>query len=139
MKKIVTTLLIVCLISLSSCKNEKKIEGPTQMEQVMEIHDEVMPKMGTIGKLVGQLKPMADSLGMESAEAKAMKDLQEANKSMMDWMQEFGDKFDSEEILDGKELSKEKVQLLNEEEQKIEAVKEAINSSISRAEELLKN
>jgi DNA-directed RNA polymerase subunit L len=82
---------------------------------------------------------MADSLGMESAEAKAMKDLQEANKSMMDWMQEFGDKFDSEEILDGKELSKEKVQLLNEEEQKIEAVKEAINSSISRAEELLKN
>jgi len=139
MKKIVTTLLIVCLISLSSCKNEKKIEGPTQMEQVMEIHDEVMPKMGTIGKLVGQLKPMADSLGMESAEAKAMKDLQEANKSMMDWMQEFGDKFDSEEILDGKELSKEKVQLLNEEEQKIKAVKEAINSSIARAEELLAN
>ncbi len=139
MKKIVTTLLIVCLISLSSCKNEKKIEGPTQMEQVMEIHDEVMPKMGTIGKLVGQLKPMADSLGMESAEAKAMKDLQEANKSMMDWMQEFGDKFDSEEILDGKELSKEKVQLLNEEEEKIEAVKEAINSSIARAEEILKN
>lgn len=139
MKKIVTTLLIVCLISLNSCKNEKKMEGPTQMEEVMNIHDEVMPKMGTIGKLVGQLKPMADSLGMESAEAKAMKDLQEANKSMMDWMQEFGNKFDPEEILEGKELSEEKMQLLDEEEEKIKAVKEAINSSIARAEELLKN
>lgn len=115
------------------------MEGPTQMEEVMNIHDEVMPKMGTIGKLVGQLKPMADSLGMESAEAKAMKDLQEANKSMMDWMQEFGNKFDPEEILEGKELSEEKMQLLDEEEEKIKAVKEAINSSIARAEELLKN
>ena len=52
----------------------------------MAIHDEVMPKMGTLGKLVGQLKPMADSLGAESVEFKAMKDLQEANRYMMDWI-----------------------------------------------------
>lgn len=103
----------------------------------MSIHDEVMPKMGTLGKLVGQLKPMADSLGAESAEFKAMKDLQKANRSMMDWMQGFGDRFDADEIMNGKELSNEKKEWLQEEEDKVQQVKENINSSIERAEEIL--
>ncbi len=103
----------------------------------MAIHDEVMPKMGTLGKLVGQLKPMADSLGVESVEFKAMKDLQEANRSMMDWMQGFGDRFDADEILNGKDLSDEKKKWLLEEEEKVKQVKENINSSIANAEKIL--
>lgn len=138
MKKLFTLLTIVSLLSANSCKESKKVEEPTRMEQVMDIHDEVMPKMGTLGKLVGQLKPMADSLGAESLEAKAMKDLQEANKSMMDWMQGFGNRFDSEEIMSGKELSEEKKKWLKEEEEKVKKVKEDINASIERAEEILK-
>jgi hypothetical protein len=139
MKKIVTIIVVIGLLSLTSCKESKKVEEASRMEQVMLIHDEVMPKMGTLGKLVGQLKPMADSLGAESAEFKAMKDLQEANRSMMDWMQGFGNRFDSEEIMNGKELSDEKKQWLREEEEKVQQVKENINSSIKRAEEILSN
>lgn len=138
MKNIFTILAIVGLLSATSCKESKKVKESSQMEQVMDIHDEVMPKMGTLGKLVGQLKPMADSLGAESIEAKAMKDLQQANRSMMDWMQGFGNRFDSEEIMNGKELSDEKKQWLKEEEEKVKKVKEDINSSIERAEEILK-
>ena len=138
MKKLFTILTIAGLLSAISCKDSKKVDEPTRMEQVMDIHDEVMPKMGTLGKLVGQLKPMADSLGAESIEAKAMKDLQQANKSMMDWMQGFGNRFDSEEIMNGKELSEEKEQWLKEEEEKVKKVKEDINASIQRAEEILK-
>lgn len=138
MKNIFTILAIVGLLSTTSCKESKKVKESSQMEQVMDIHDEVMPKMGTLGKLVGQLKPMADSLGAESIEAKAMKDLQQANRSMMDWMQGFGNRFDSEEIMNGKELSDEKKQWLKEEEEKVKKVKEDINSSIERAEEILK-
>ena len=67
-----------------------------------------------------------------------MKDLQEANKSMMDWMQGFGNRFDSEEIMSGKELSVEKKKWLKEEEEKVKKVKENINASIERAEEILK-
>ncbi|MDO6471172.1 hypothetical protein [Maribacter sp. 1_MG-2023] len=137
MKNILYTLTVATLITFTSCKETKKTEEPSKMENVMSIHDEVMPKMGTLGKLVGQLKPMADSLGAESVEAKAIKDLQEANRSMMDWMQGFGDRFDSEEIMDGKELSDEKKQWLKEEEEKVQQVKENINSSIERAEEIL--
>ncbi|MDF4203557.1 hypothetical protein PXD56_11350 [Maribacter sp. SA7] len=137
MKKILYTITIATLLTFIACKETKKTEEPSKMEHVMSIHDEVMPKMGTLGKLVGQLKPMADSLGAESVEAKAMKDLQEANRSMMDWMQGFGDRFDADEIMNGKELSDEKKEWLNEEEEKVQQVKENINSSIERAEEIL--
>jgi hypothetical protein len=138
MKKLFTVITLVALLIATSCKESKKEEEPSRMEQVIDIHDEVMPKMGTLGKLVGQLKPMADSLGEESIEAKAMKDLQLANKSMMDWMQGFGNRFDYEETMNGKELSEEKEQWLKEEEEKVKKVKEDINSSIQRAEEILK-
>ncbi|MFX0556339.1 hypothetical protein ACOCEA_06050 [Maribacter sp. CXY002] len=137
MKKNLTLIILSFLAIFVSCKEEKKEGGPSQMDQVMAIHDEVMPKMGQLSKLVGYLKPMADSLGAESKQAKAMKDLQDANKSMMEWMQGFGDKFDSEEILEGKALSPEKQKMLNEEEAKVRAVKEKINASISQAEALI--
>ena len=66
-----------------------------------------------------------------------MKDLQIAYKAMMDWMNGFGDRFDSDEILNGKELTPQKQEWLNEEEEKVNALKKQINSSIERAEALL--
>ncbi len=139
MKKIPFLVASICLIILSSCKEQKKQEGPTQMQEVMAIHDEVMPKMSQIGKLVGQLKPMADSLGMDSPQGKAMRDLQDANKSMMDWMQGIGKRFDADEIMKGKALTEEKQKWLDEEEEKVKVVREKINSSISNAEKILSN
>lgn len=137
MKKLTLVLLVACMSNFISCKEEKKAEGKSQMQEVMAIHDEVMPKMGKIGKLVGQLKPIADSLGLDSPQGKAMADLQDANKSMMDWMQGIGKRFDADEIMKGKELTEEKKLWLNEEEEKVNVVKEKINSSIANAEALL--
>ncbi|GGD52125.1 hypothetical protein GCM10011361_18550 [Muriicola marianensis] len=122
-----------------SCKTEnKKPDQPTKMQEVIAIHDEVMPKMTDISKLVAQLKPMADSTEAGLKYMRAMKDLQAAHRSMMDWMQGFGSRFDSDEILNGKELSEEKRAWLLEEEQKVIQLREDINGSIERAEALLK-
>lgn len=107
------------------------------MDEVMAIHDEVMPKMGTIGKLVGDLKAKVDTTEMGHKYEVAMKDLQDANTAMMDWMKDFGDRFNHEEILEGKALSAEKQEWLDEEEEKVKVVKEKINGSIARAEALL--
>jgi len=138
MKKLFSILICTVLFLSFSCKEEKKApEGSSQMEEVMAIHDEVMPKMGSIGKLVGELKPKVDSTETGKQYEVAMKDLQAANTAMMDWMKEFGDRFDHEEILEGKELSAEKQQWLDEEEEKVKVVKEKINGSIARAEALL--
>ena len=138
MKRVFSLLIYTVLFLSFSCKEEKKApEGSSQMEEVMAIHDEVMPKMSTIGKLVGELKPKVDSTEMGQKYEVAMKDLQDANTAMMDWMKEFGDRFNHEEILEGKELSEEKQQWLDEEEEKVKVVKEKINGSIARAEALL--
>ncbi|MBT8281033.1 MAG: hypothetical protein KJO16_05605 [Muriicola sp.] len=134
-----TTIALLSLLLISiSCKTEpKKAETSSKMEEVMAVHDEVMPKMSTISKLVAQLKPMADTTETGKDYMIAMKDLQAAHKSMMDWMQGFGARFDSDEILNGKELNAEKKQWLLEEEEKVNQLKEDINNSIAKAEELL--
>ncbi len=129
---------IVLLFAVIACKETKKPnDNSDQMKRVMTIHDEVMPKMGVFGKLVKELKSMEDSTAMGLEYKKAREDLQAANKSMMDWMKGFGDRFDSDEILNGKALSKEKQAWLDEEEEKIKKVHRDINSSIDNAEALL--
>jgi len=140
MKKYILILVSVFFSLFISCKEEKKVATESesnQMEQVMAIHDEVMPKMGKIGSLVAQLREKIDNDEGGATEKKAMEDLQDANKSMMDWMQGFGNRFDSEEIMNGKALTDEKKQWLNEEEKKVNIVKEKINTSIANAEALL--
>lgn len=52
-------------------------------------------------------------------------------------MRNFGDRFDPDEILNGKELSEQKMQWLDEEEEKVKALREEINLSIANAKELL--
>ena len=128
----------LALVLFLSCKEEeKKSETPSQMKEVMAIHDEVMPEMGTIGKLVSELKPKVDSTETGIEYEKAMKDLQTAHKSMMDWMKGFGDRFTSDEILNGAALTEQKQEWLNEEEENVKALKLQINSSIENAEKLL--
>ena len=139
-KHILTLFFSAALFLSVSCKEEKKEASEiieNQMEKVMSIHDEVMPKMGQIGRLVGKLKSKVDTTATGMTYQKAMKDLQDANNSMMDWMQGFGDRFDSDEIMNGKELTLEKQEWLNEEEEKVTIVKEKINSSIEKAKALL--
>ncbi|WP_425234811.1 hypothetical protein [Ulvibacterium sp.] len=136
-----TVFLFAVLVVAVSCKEDKKsMANPNtaQMEKVMAIHDEVMPKMGTIGKLVAELKPKVDSTEMGMEYEKAMKDLQASHQSMMDWMRGFGDRFDSDEILNGKALTEQKQKWLDEEEVKVRALKEEINSSIEGAQAVLK-
>ena len=136
MRKVVFLLSI--LFASYSCKNEKKeAESPTQMERVMAIHDEVMPKMGTLAKYTAELKAKVDTTEMGKEYEIAMKELQNANKSMMDWMMGFGNRFDSDEILNGKELSEQKKEWLDEEEIKVNQLKEEINTSLKKAESLL--
>lgn len=140
MKKIIVVLSLLALTVGNGCKEEKK-EGDqsTQMEKVMAIHDELMPKMGTIGKLVGELNKKADSTETGMVYERAKKDLQDAHQDMMDWMKEVGDRFDYEEIMKGKELSEQKQEWLMEEERKVKALREKINNSIENAEKLLRS
>lgn len=131
-------LLMALVVCSNGCKNQKENQYPnSQMTSVITQHDEMMLKMGTIGKLVSELKPKVDSTSEGQGYQKAMRDLQDANRSMMDWMQGFNEKFDSDEILNGKELNDQKKEWLREEAEKMEVLTLKINSSIENAETLL--
>lgn len=133
-------LLSVSLITLLffSCKDNEKNEASTQMQQVMSVHDEVMPKMSTISKLISQVDAKIQAGDSAETYIKASQDLKEAHKAMFDWMKGFSDRFDREEIMEGKALSTEKQKFLDEEEAKVNALRDQINSSIANAEALLK-
>ncbi len=130
-------LLLAGVLSTSACRESK--EAPTRMQEVMAIHDSVMPKMPEIGRLVAELKPLADSTAQGRQYQKAMEELQAAHTSMMDWMKGFGDRFDYEEIMEGKALNAEKTAWLEEEEVKVKAMAEQVNSSIAKAQSLLES
>ena len=136
MKRILPCILLL-LLSFQACKNVKEKDGPTQMEQVMAVHDEVMPEMKTIAELVGELRAKVDSTEQGLKYEKAMKDLQASHKAMFDWMQNFGTRFTSDEILDGAPLTEEKQKWLDEEEDKVMELKEQIQGSIDRARGIL--
>jgi hypothetical protein len=137
--KIKTILLIALIVLNISCKSEEnKTNEETRMERVISVHDEMMPKMGTIGKLISALEQKADSTAGEPYKF-AQDDLEDAYTYMMDWMKDFGDRFDSDEIMNGKALSKQKEVWLIEEEEKVTIMRDMINNSITNAEALLKD
>lgn len=109
----------------------------SQMDRVMAMHDEVMPKMGKIGSLANDFRKKLDAGEGGIAEKKAMEDLKAANKSMMDWMQDFMAHFDHKEINKGKALTAEKQALLNADEKTMIEVKKMMETSIENAEKLL--
>jgi len=139
MKKNAILVALLSIILLVACKQEEKKTDPSaaMMKETLAVHDEVMPKMTTISKLVATLRPKIDSTEQGLVYEKAMKNLQESNTEMMDWMQGFGNRFDSDEIMNGKELTPEKKRWLKEEKQKIEALKQNVDVHISEAEALL--
>ena len=137
MKKYLLLVVPMFLMAIVSCKEEAKDASAEQMKEVLAVHDEVMPKMGTISKLVGQLKPKVDSTEQGKLYEKAMKDLQESNAEMMEWMKRFGNRFEPDEIMNGKALTPEKKRWLKEEKQQIEALKQNVEVNISEAETLL--
>ncbi len=108
----------------------KMTNGTNQqlLDEVMAIHDEVMPKMSRMNELQQKMSNMASSTS-----DKALKDkyldfatkLEKADNKMMDWMAEFPEditKFSEEEA--NKILVSEKTKVLGMKEQVLVALKE---------------
>ena len=135
-KKLILILSVIIAVAYS-CKDQNKENS--QMKDVMAVHDEVMPKMGTISQLVSELDEKITNDTSSNDYVAAKEELKAAHKAMMDWMKSFGDRFDGDEILNGRALTEEKQKWLDEEEAKVKALKEQINSSIKQAQDLLQH
>jgi hypothetical protein len=91
--------IIAMMVAVAACTNtQQKVKeeqkAPTLMDEVMALHDEVMPKMGKMMKVQKQLNLLADSIAtvdLERAEQLRglAQNLDDANEAMMDWMRNF--------------------------------------------------
>ena len=79
------------ILSFSACKSENKEAETLLNQEIMKVHDEVMPKMGDINRMKRQLGAYKDEVPDDNA---AMKDslinaillLAKTEDNMNDWM-----------------------------------------------------
>jgi hypothetical protein len=128
MKKITSTILIFA--SLMAC-NKAEDKQKIMIDEVMAIHDEVMPKMDQIMSLKSSLDSIA-KVSPDSLKARQLYvALDSADIKMMDWMENY----DSESVK-GKPES-EVMKYLADEKTKISDVKTLTNKSIEEAKAFL--
>lgn len=130
--------LLLCLsvfIVLSCNLDQKTGEAEYNLKklhtEVMDIHDEVMPKMSTINKLERQLKQKLNDPQHAKADSiqQLIYQLDEADDAMMNWMGTFK-KPDYSKV----EAAQ---QIYAAEKEKIIAVRDKMNSTISKAQVFL--
>ena len=141
MKSISKLLLAVLLLAACGKPSEHSdhddsSEGDNPNEalynQVMDVHDEVMPKMEDIYKLKKDLQEQIATTPDMVVERKRqleaiISNLDSANNAMMDWMHKFSPLPDS--------IDQEKArEYLESEIERIREVKELMNESIEKAE-----
>lgn len=130
--------VLVLLLAVWACSDKEKEEKDSLMKQVMEAHDEVMPKMGDLRRLGKDLRDKADSLSalndtsyteqIQQLRA-ASEQIEDANESMMEWMRQF-------EVPDNEAPVKEVLVYLREQKQKIDQVREEMLRSLEEGEQL---
>lgn len=124
---------------MSGCNSEEK-EQKLLFEEVMKIHDEVMPDMGKLMKLSKKFKVKANLLLLDSLNATSMdqagasfdmsEELEMANEGMMNWMRNF-------ELVDESTPHEEAMIYLNKELISVRKVRDDMNKARTKAEELL--
>ncbi len=95
-------LMIALVLAVTACTSPKKESANEEdkvplKEQVMNVHDEVMPKMGELRSTQKSLLAVADSLGEDSLKTAELKQLatsiEMANENMMAWMRQYDHHF----------------------------------------------
>lgn len=135
-----TALFILVLSAITSCNSDKN-EQQFLFDEVMEIHDQIMPEMGNLKTMAAKLSQKADSLATDtlndhSQQIDEMRSLsgklKDANESMMRWMRQF------EQAEEGTP-HEEVMEYLTKQRQQIQKVSETMLTSKEEAEKYLMN
>ncbi len=121
-------ILLVCLTIAQSCGSKGPAEVENLHEQVMVVHDEVMPKMSDINRAKKKLRKIKDPSLNEDV-LTLLTDLENADEAMMSWMHDY-------KKPSGEDLEAAK-KYLNDQLVKITEVKDVMLSSIANAEKFI--
>ncbi|WP_422359266.1 hypothetical protein [Reichenbachiella sp.] len=132
-------LILLTITAFTFACNSDKKEQQALFEEVMLVHDEVMPKMGNLRALSTTLSQKADSLVLDSlidhsSKVSKMRELskklKDANEGMMEWMRQF------EQVEEGSPHG-EVMQYLIEQRKQIQKVRDDMLNSKDEAEKYL--
>ena len=138
MKNVLIALLGILLIT--SCTNKQKAAQDKLYQQVMDVHDELMPKMDDLMKLQKQIRAKIDSVKSsadstnvdEISRLEAIRhDLENSQDAMMDWMHQFEPNFEDK-------VQEDAMKYLKDQKDKIQKAGEMTNSAIKEAQDALK-
>ncbi|WP_297335456.1 hypothetical protein [Algoriphagus sp.] len=140
MKGITPLLILLTLGFLVACKPSLEETNAQLREEVIAVHDEVMPLMGKLKSFEKQAKDkieemeqsaLANSTQLEELKALSY-DLNQAYEGMFVWMRQY-------EIEDGEKTQEEVEVYLNEQMKSISKVNDEIKTVLERAEKSLGN
>jgi hypothetical protein len=140
MKNISLFFVLTCSFFLFSCGPNLKEENKKTREQLIEVHDEVMPLMGKLKSLEKQILQKAEELEMtnelDSLKATELKtlalELDMAYEGMFIWMRQY-------DVEDGQKSPEEVKVYLEEQMGLVQKVNSDIKDAISKADSLVKN
>ena len=145
MKKYLSILLVIISVVLFSCGQGSKeeqsdcttpqCEQQQMYDEVIAVHDEVMPKLSQISELKAAIEARMDAEDDSLAKSnwfELMQTLDEADESMWVWMRQFNPEMDSTAI-------EANMIYLGEQQKEVDEVALKINSSIEKAEQALKD
>ncbi|AGC76814.1 hypothetical protein LX97_01474 [Nonlabens dokdonensis] len=143
-------LIAIAVLTLTSCKKEVTEEEKalaTQIEtydalmaEAMEVHDEIMPKMGELMELKGEIteKAEAGELSDQTAISSTAEELKASHNGMMTWMKDYSEKFPyGDPSPETKEAIDKKMPVLEQEVEEIKNLRDKTMKAIDNAKALL--
>lgn len=125
------TFIFALGLFIYSCSTSTKetVDIPKLKEEVIAIHDEVMPKMGELRKASKDLRLAAEVDSTKSDWLATADRISSANESMMVWMRGFEPNYEGTEA--------EIVIYLEDQKVKIAKVRDEMNSALAEGKDLL--
>lgn len=141
MLKFISRIIFLCFItSLAGCESNSKDQNQELKQEVIDIHDEVMPLMGDLKSLKKKIDEKNILISQSDPEnidkikklESLSSDLDSAFNGMFVWMRQFQSSYD--------EMSKDEVQTyLLEQKQKVEKVNRDIKKALTEAKKELES
>ena len=125
--RLLKILIFGLLLACQPAQKDEKVDLDSLKDEVFEIHDEVMPKMGDLRKTRKNLMTLADSIIVsDSTRASNLLELagqiEAANESMRQWMRNFDPDFEG--------TYEERLNYLNEQKGSITQVRKEMLESL---------
>lgn len=139
MKRNALFLILTSFLLINGCEPKGPSENEKLREEVIAVHDEVMPKIGQLKSLEGKALEKAEELEsaepVDSAKVEEFKalayELNHAHQAMFDWMHQY-------ETEDGEKTQEELGKYLEGQMDLVTEVNSEIKEALAKADELLK-